>query len=93
MHYTTVYVDIGTVWCVSNKAYERYSEILHHTDTSYLVWLENNDFKYMVLEDIEPPKREYSCDDLKRFEEIINRLKYTIDDGKNEKDEKDEKDE
>lgn len=68
----------------SNKAYERYPEILHDTDTSYIVWLEENNFKFTVLNDIEPPKREGSSDALKELNKILNQLEYTFD-GKNEK--------
>ena len=70
----------------SNKAYERYPEILHDTDTSYIVWMEENGLKYMALDDIEPPKREHSSEALKELNIILNQLEYTVD-GKNEKDE------
>ena len=67
----------------SHKAYERYPEILHDTDVSYIVWKEENDYKYMVLDDIEPPKKEYSSDALRELDIILNRFGYTTDE-KNE---------
>lgn len=38
----------------SNKAYERYPEILHDTDKTFFVWLEEG-IRYLPLEEIEPP--------------------------------------
>ena len=40
--------------CPSNKAYERYPEILHDTDKTFFVWLEEG-IRYLPLEEIEPP--------------------------------------
>ncbi len=40
----------------SNKAYERFRDILHDTDNTYIVWIEGENIKYKIFYDIAPPK-------------------------------------
>lgn len=43
----------------SHKAYEAFErEIMHDTDRSFVVWYDNDEYKYVELQTIEPPRRE-----------------------------------
>ena len=43
----------------SHKAYEAFErEIMHDTDRSFVVWYDNNEYKYVELQTIEPPRSE-----------------------------------
>ena len=57
----------------SNKAYERFRDILHDTDNTFIVWLEDENIKFKRLDDMAPPKavQEDSKDRLSDFESII----------------------
>lgn len=43
----------------SHKAYEAFGrDIMHNTDRSFLVWYDDNEYKYVELQMIEPPRSE-----------------------------------
>ena len=52
----------------SHKAYEAFErEIMHDTDRCFVVWYDNDEYKYVELQTIEPPRREMT-----KWEVLIN---------------------
>ncbi len=62
----------------SSKSYERYPQIMHDTDISYLLWLED-EIKYMPLEELEPPPRESNNAGNEILEQLLSQLGYIND--------------
>lgn len=51
----------------SHKAYEAFGrDIMHDTDRSFVVWHDEDEYKYVELQNIEPPRTE-----MKKYESII----------------------
>lgn len=49
----------------SHKAYEAFDrEIMHSTDRSFVVWLDGGEYKYVELQNIEPPRSEMNAYEL-----------------------------
>lgn len=52
---------------LSHKAYEAFGrDIMHDTDRSFVVWHDEDEYKYVELQNIEP-----SCTEMKKYESII----------------------
>lgn len=60
----------------SSKMYERYPEILHNTDVTYFVWLDE-DIEYMVLEELQPPPRDFENTGEEVIQHILDQLNHT----------------
>lgn len=57
----------------SSKSYERYPKILHDTDVTYLIWLED-EIKYMPLEELKPPIGAFDNTRNEILEQILSQL-------------------
>ena len=72
--YTPIWV-FRTYKSPSGKSYERYPHILHDTDITYLVWIEDK-IRYMTLEKLEQPPRESDDVGNEILEQILSQLGY-----------------
>ena len=60
----------------SSKSYERYPKILHDTDVTYLIWVED-EIKYMPLEELKPPIENLDNTKNEILERMLSQLNYT----------------
>lgn len=57
----------------SSKSYERYPKILHDSDMTYMVWIED-EIRYMPLEELEPPRDNNEGNVV--YEQILSHVGY-----------------